>query len=57
MKLLNFLLAIILPPLSVFKTAGFSVSLLINLVLTMVGWVPGIIHALWLMSKQPETNS
>lgn len=54
MKLLDILLSVILPPASVFKTTGFSFSLVLNLLLTLLGWVPGVIHALWMMSKQSE---
>ncbi|KAJ5988828.1 plasma membrane proteolipid 3 [Penicillium waksmanii] len=38
--------AIILPPLGVFLERGCGADLLINVCLTILGWVPGIIHAL-----------
>ncbi|KAL7272708.1 plasma membrane proteolipid Pmp3 [Rhizina undulata] len=40
------LLAIILPPLGVFLEVGCNGDLLINIILTCLGWLPGIIHAL-----------
>jgi uncharacterized membrane protein YqaE (UPF0057 family) len=52
--LIRLLLAIVLPPLSVFLTAGVGSALIINILLTFLGWIPGIIHALWLISKQSE---
>jgi uncharacterized membrane protein YqaE (UPF0057 family) len=38
----------------VYLTYGFSSTLVINIVLTLLGWVPGIIHALWAISKYEE---
>lgn len=43
------LLAVILPPLPVFITVGLTTHFWINLVLTILGYVPGIIHALWVV--------
>lgn len=54
MKILRILLAFFLPPLGVFLATGLSVTLLINIGLTVLGWVPGIIHALWVILKQDE---
>ncbi|MEL7037465.1 MAG: YqaE/Pmp3 family membrane protein [Cyanobacteria bacterium J06592_8] len=53
MKLLKIVLAILLPPLGVFLTRGVSTDLLINIVLTLLGWFPGCIHAVWILSKEP----
>ncbi|CAI7613269.1 unnamed protein product [Penicillium pancosmium] len=41
--------AIILPPLGVFLERGCGADLLINICLTILGWVPGIIHALYVL--------
>ena len=57
MKIINVIAAILLPPLGVFLTMGVSQALLINILLTLLGWVPGVIHALWIISKQSERAS
>jgi uncharacterized membrane protein YqaE (UPF0057 family) len=57
MKLLRFILAIALPPVAVFMTFGVSSALLINILLTVLGWLPGSIHALWLVAKYEERFS
>jgi uncharacterized membrane protein YqaE (UPF0057 family) len=57
MKLLRIVAAILLPPLAVFLTSGLSLAFLINLGLTVLGWVPGIIHALWVVLKHYEYSS
>ncbi|TVY17806.1 Plasma membrane proteolipid [Lachnellula arida] len=41
------LLAIFLPPLGVFLERGCGADLLINILLTILGYIPGIIHALY----------
>ncbi|HYF15558.1 MAG TPA: YqaE/Pmp3 family membrane protein [Phycisphaerales bacterium] len=41
---MRYLFAIILPPLAVFST-GRVVQGLLNIVLTVLGWVPGVVHA------------
>ncbi|KAI2640151.1 hypothetical protein GGS21DRAFT_487895 [Xylaria nigripes] len=41
------ILAIILPPLGVFFERGCGADLLINILLTLLGYIPGIIHALY----------
>ncbi|MBC7825459.1 MAG: YqaE/Pmp3 family membrane protein [Candidatus Parcubacteria bacterium] len=57
MKIVRFLLAIVLPPLAVFLNSGISSALLINVLLTLLGWVPGIIHAVWVLQKTEERQT
>lgn len=45
------LLAWLLPPLGVALKEGVSVTLLINIVLTLLFWIPGSIHALWVICE------
>ncbi len=54
MKLVRFALGILLPPVGVFLTYGLSTTLLINILLTFLGWVPGSIHAVWAIAKHEE---
>lgn len=54
MKILKYLLAIVLPPVAILFTYGVSSALAINIGLTLLGWVPGTIHALWAISKHEE---
>jgi uncharacterized membrane protein YqaE (UPF0057 family) len=54
MTALQVLLSILLPPLGVFLTVGLSTTFLINVLLTLLGWLPGVIHALWVISKRSE---
>ena len=45
------ILAVILPPLGVFLERGCGPDLLINILLTILGYIPGIIHALYIIFK------
>ncbi|NEQ22159.1 MAG: YqaE/Pmp3 family membrane protein [Microcoleus sp. SIO2G3] len=54
MNLLRIVLAILLPPLGIFMTVGVGPTLLINVLLTLLGWLPGSIHALWVIVKHEE---
>ena len=45
------ILAILLPPLGVFLERGCGADLLINILLTILGYIPGIIHALYVDSE------
>ncbi len=47
--LIKILLAIFLPPVCAFIQVGFSLHFLLNIVLTLLGGVPGMVHALWLV--------
>ncbi|KAK3352672.1 hypothetical protein B0T25DRAFT_567939 [Lasiosphaeria hispida] len=46
-----YFLAILLPPLSVFFKRGFHASFWISIILTIIGWIPGIIYAWYIISK------
>lgn len=45
-KLVLIILAIILPPVAVALKSGAGKSLLINIILTLLFYLPGLIHAL-----------
>lgn len=54
MKPLKLILGILLPPVGIFLTFGVGPTLLINILLTLLGWVPGSIHAVWAIAKHEE---
>ncbi|OAF55081.2 plasma membrane proteolipid Pmp3 [Pseudogymnoascus destructans] len=45
------ILAIFLPPVGVFLERGCGADFLINILLTILGYIPGIIHALYIILK------
>lgn len=50
-RLLQILIAIFLPPLSAFLQVGLSLHFWLNVVLTLIGLLPGSVHALWLLLR------
>jgi uncharacterized membrane protein YqaE (UPF0057 family) len=52
MDVLRIMAAVILPPLGVFLTVGFGGHFWLNILLTLLGYIPGIIHAVWIIAKR-----
>ena len=50
-KLVLILIAIFLPPVAVVLKRGFGMDLLINILLCLLVFFPGMVHALWVVSK------
>ena len=46
------LCAILLPPLGVFLQVGLGVHFWLNILLTLFGYLPGIIHAVWIILRR-----
>lgn len=51
MNLLRLVIAVLLPPLGVFLQVGIGRHFWINILLTILGYIPGIIHAVWIIAK------
>lgn len=49
MDILRLIIAILLPPLGVFLQVGIGGHFWLNILLTLFGYVPGIIHAIWVI--------
>lgn len=45
-------LAILLPPFAVFLDVGLSAQFWLNVVLTLLGYVPGLVHAVWVVARR-----
>lgn len=52
MDILRLIAAVVLPPLGVFMQVGFTAQFWINILLTLLGYIPGIIHAVWIILKR-----
>ena len=55
MLVLKIILAILLPPVAAFLQIGISTHFWINIILTILGGVPGMIHALWLVLSKKSS--
>ncbi|MCK5164676.1 MAG: YqaE/Pmp3 family membrane protein [Desulfobacula sp.] len=51
MELIKIIIAILLPPLGVFLQVGIGKHFWLNIILTILGYIPGIIHAIWVIAK------
>lgn len=49
LDVVRILIAILLPPLGVFLQVGIGLHFWLNILLTLLGYVPGIIHAIWVI--------
>jgi uncharacterized membrane protein YqaE (UPF0057 family) len=52
MDLIRLLLSILIPPLGVFLQVGLGMHFWINVLLTILGYIPGVIHAFWIITRR-----
>ena len=52
MDLIRLLLAILLPPVGVYQQVGLSGQFWLNILLTLLGYIPGIVHAVWIIATR-----
>lgn len=52
MDLIRIIIAIFLPPVAAFLTVGIGLHFWLNILLTILGWLPGVIHAMWLIARK-----
>ena len=52
MDIIRIIAAIVLPPLGVFLQVGIGKAFWLNIVLTLLGYIPGIVHAVWIIAKK-----
>ncbi len=50
--LLRVLVSVLLPPLGVFLQEGIGTQFWINLLLTLMGYLPGLVHAIWIIARR-----
>jgi len=52
MDLLRVILSLLLPPVGVFLQVGFGLHFWLNILLTLAGYIPGLVHAIWIIAKK-----
>ncbi len=52
MDVLRIILAVLLPPLGVFLQVGIGPQFWLNVLLTILGYIPGIVHAVWIIATR-----
>ena len=52
MDFIRSVIAILLPPVGVFLQVGFGGAFWLNILLTLCGYIPGIVHAVWVIARR-----
>ena len=52
LDLIRVILSVILPPVGVFLQVGIGLHFWLNIVLTILGYVPGLVHAIWIIASR-----
>lgn len=54
MDIIRIILSIFIPPLGVFLQVGIGLHFWLNIILTLLGYLPGIIHAVYIIASRPK---
>ncbi|HET7612153.1 MAG TPA: YqaE/Pmp3 family membrane protein [Rhodanobacteraceae bacterium] len=49
MDVIRIILSVIIPPVGVFLQVGFGLQFWLNILLTLLGYIPGLIHAIYII--------
>ena len=52
MDIIRIILSVLIPPLGVFLQVGIGADFWINILLTLLGYIPGLVHAIWIIAKK-----
>lgn len=52
MDLIRIIFSVLLPPLGVFLQVGLGAQFWLNILLTILGYIPGIVHAVWIIARR-----
>jgi uncharacterized membrane protein YqaE (UPF0057 family) len=52
MDVLRIILSVIIPPVGVFLQVGLGLHFWLNILLTLLGYFPGLIHAIWVILRK-----
>lgn len=52
MDLIRIIFSVIIPPLGVFLQVGLGGAFWLNILLTLLGYIPGLIHAIWIIARR-----
>ncbi len=52
MDILRIILSVLVPPIGVFLQVGFGGQFRLNILLTLLGYVPGLVHAIWIIARR-----
>lgn len=53
-NVIRIIFAILLPPVGVLLTVGLGMHFWLNILLTILGYIPGIVHAIWIIARRSD---
>jgi len=57
MDLIRIILSVLIPPLGVFLKVGFGKHFWLNIMLTLLGYIPGLVHAIWIIARTEPVSA
>ena len=52
MDFIRIILSVLIPPLGVFLQVGLGGQFWLNVLLTLLGYIPGLVHAIWIIATR-----
>jgi uncharacterized membrane protein YqaE (UPF0057 family) len=52
MDIIRIILSVIIPPIGVLLQVGLTGHFFLNILLTLLGYIPGLIHAVWIIARR-----
>ncbi|CAM2920441.1 MULTISPECIES: YqaE/Pmp3 family membrane protein [Pseudoalteromonas] len=52
MDIIRIIFSVLLPPVGVFLQVGLGMHFWLNILLTLLGYFPGLIHAIYIIAKK-----
>ena len=57
LNVLRVILSVILPPVGVFLKVGIGLQFWLNILLTIFGYIPGLVHAIWIIAQDNRVRA
>ena len=57
MDVVRTILSVLVPPLGVFLQVGLGKHFWLNVLLTILGYLPGLVHAIWVIWTFPRRSA
>ncbi len=57
MDLIRIILSVLLPPVGVFLQVGLGTQFWVNILLTLLGYLPGVVHAVYIIGSRPALKA
>lgn len=51
MTIIRIIFAVLIPPVGVFLKVGLGLHFWLNIVLTLLGYIPGLVHAIYIIAQ------